>query len=227
MTTLAEPGAPPPLPAAGDVPEGWEGILAPGERILWQGRPDAAPDWGLLVDVRSLFGLFFTGFALFWIAMASSMLWGDGGSGGPPLFFRLLFPLFGVPFVLVGLGVIFAPLTADLAHRRGAFYTLTDRAAFIATERRGLRKLDRYPLDETFRPVLEDADPGTVWFGQTMVASGAGTWQGRGAARRYSAGTTMQRVGFRRIRDARTAYGHMIAAQRALAAAGGTDDRPA
>ncbi len=217
MTALPEPAAEPAAgPAApADVPEGWEGILLPGERILWQGRPDATADWSLLFHARSLFGLFFAGFAAFWIATAATML-SDTGSSSPSLLFRLLFPLFGVPFVLVGLGVIFGPLRADLAERRGAFYTLTDRAAFIATTRRGVRKLDRYPLDEGLRPVLEEGDPGTVWFGEKALATQR-VWQGTGSARRYGGGTAVQRIGFRRVSDARQVYGLMIGAERALA----------
>lgn len=226
MTMLPEPPgttAPPdanapPDATAPQVPEGWEGILAPGERILWQGQPDATPDWSLLIDFRSLFGLLFTGFAVFWTAIAVSMLW-SGGSNGPPLFFRVLFPLFGVPFVLVGLGTLLGPLRADLADRRGAFYTLTDRAAFIATQRRGVRKLDRHPLDRDFRPVLEDGSPGTVWFSDAPAPATSGAWTGTGSARRYAGGTAARpRAGFRRIPDAREVYAMILAAQRATAA---------
>ncbi len=211
-----EPGAEPGADHRAEaVPEGWEGILAPGERILWQGRPDGAIDWALLFDVRSLFGVFFTGFALFWIAMASGMLWTGGSDAGPPLFFRLLFPLFGLPFVLVGLGVILAPLRADLAERRGVFYTLTDRAAFIATATRAGRNLARYPA-EGWQPVLDDGAPGTVWFAAPIMppANQAGHRPGR--AHRAMAGVAHPRAGFRRIAAARQVYALMLQAQRQM-----------
>lgn len=51
------------------------------------------------------FGLFFSGFAVFWILGAAGALRGSGGGshqGGPGIM-SILFPLFGVPFFLVGL----------------------------------------------------------------------------------------------------------------------------
>jgi hypothetical protein len=47
--------------------------------------------------VPALFGCVFAGFAIFWIVGSASA---TGGSGGP---MAILFPLFGVPFVIVGL----------------------------------------------------------------------------------------------------------------------------
>ena len=49
----------------------WGGILHPGERILWQGRPD-----GRIVFTRGTFalvgfGLAFSGFAAVWMSLAS------------------------------------------------------------------------------------------------------------------------------------------------------------
>ena len=51
-------------------PEGWEGILAPGETILWQARPSGAVMWSDLFGFQSAFGLLsghrrhFQGFAV-------------------------------------------------------------------------------------------------------------------------------------------------------------------
>ncbi len=51
------------------------------------------------------FGVFFTGFATFWIsAAASAVPWGD--LQNPAAWFALLFPACGIPFVLAGLGVM-------------------------------------------------------------------------------------------------------------------------
>ena len=41
----------------------WENILDPGERILWQGRPDGAVVFRIQNAVTFLFGLAFAGFA--------------------------------------------------------------------------------------------------------------------------------------------------------------------
>ena len=82
-------------------PPGWEGLLDDDEEILWQGRPSG----GVVVrgsDIfESVFGLFFAGFAIFWISMASSM----GAPRNAPGIFQL-FPLFGLPFLAVGLHMV-------------------------------------------------------------------------------------------------------------------------
>lgn len=55
-----------------------------------------------------LFGVPFTGFAIFWIATASGMFLGGAGEAGQGGFFAF-FPLFGIPFLLVGLGMLTSP----------------------------------------------------------------------------------------------------------------------
>lgn len=197
MTELPEPAAPPPPPAP--VPAGWEGILAPGERILWQGRPEPGVDWQALVDTRTPFGLVFAGFACFWIWQAARM-----GGAGP-------FPLFGIPFLLVGLHLAFGRVVWDAYARRGTHYTLTDRTAFVASQALGKRKLDRYPLTPGMALVLEEGDPGAVWFGEQVTTYAGGPGPGR--SRRYRGPRTVRRrIGFDRIAEARQVYGLLRAA---------------
>ena len=52
-------------------PEGGRGLLDPGERILWQGRPDGRLHFELGKLPQALFGLAFVGFALFWMVMVA------------------------------------------------------------------------------------------------------------------------------------------------------------
>ena len=51
--------------------DGWDGILDKDEQVIWQGRPDGR----IVVRIGNIagfaFGLFFAGFALFWMIMAS------------------------------------------------------------------------------------------------------------------------------------------------------------
>lgn len=80
-----------------------------GERLLWSGTP--APDSAALGALpASLIGVPFTGFATFWMWSASSMTPRDGGPWS-------FFPLFGIPFLLIGLGMLLAPLWAWLRAR--------------------------------------------------------------------------------------------------------------
>ncbi|MEL6999598.1 MAG: hypothetical protein AAFP68_15160, partial [Pseudomonadota bacterium] len=75
---------------------GWAPYLDEGERLVWEGRPAT----GLRVRpsdlLQSGFGLIFFCFSVFWVTMAASS--GGAGEGGV---FRLVFPLFGLPFVAV------------------------------------------------------------------------------------------------------------------------------
>lgn len=95
--------------------------IAPGERVLWQAQPlpSGFARGGICL---TLFGIPFTGFAVFWIVMASGAthigVWG------------FLFPLFGLPFLLAGLGMLSAPLWMRWQAGRTA-YVLTDRRAVI------------------------------------------------------------------------------------------------
>ncbi len=193
MTAQDEPQTPP-LP----VPDGWEGILEPEERILWQGQPAAGLRWQDLLDKRTPFGLVFAGFAVFWMVQAAS------ASG-------VFMALFGLPFLAVGLNMAIGGPLRDARRRSATFYSLTDRAAFVATRGTGARKLDRYPLGPGFRPTLEDGDPGSVWFATSQADARRG-WRGTGSARSYDlVPVGQQRIGFEQISDARMVYGLMLA----------------
>ena len=99
--------------------------LDPGEGVLWTGAPDPAR-LALSSVPSSIFGIPFTGFAAFWIYMASSTTTGSSRPTGA----LALFPLFGVPFLLIGLGMLTAPLWAFLAAGR-TVYAVTNRRALI------------------------------------------------------------------------------------------------
>ncbi|MBE2276950.1 MAG: hypothetical protein IAE87_11740 [Rhodobacteraceae bacterium] len=209
---------------------GWEGLLGPGETILWQGRPAAGIDWRDLWDGRTPFGLVFAGFALFWIAMAYTMTGSQGGV-------LSLFPLFGLPFLFVGLYLVFGRLLWDAHARARTHYTLTNRAAFVATELFGRRNLERYPLGPDMRLTLEDGIPGTVWFaveehlhtfrnpsprdsggiGIPDTAGGIATTGIGGRRGRTRSYVERRRIGFVRITEARQVYGIFREALSALA----------
>ncbi len=105
--------------------------LQSGESLLWEGQPDPArySRRGLLFAVP--FGCAFTGFALFWVAFTFALT--RGNSGGVPV---ALFPLFGVPFVLVGLYILVGRLFVAAHQARSTWYAVTDRRVLIVTGRR-------------------------------------------------------------------------------------------
>ena len=76
---------------------------------MWQGEPAGGLRFRASDIFTSLFGLAFFSFAIFWITMASSMTSRrsfNSFSSGPDLVFQF-FPLFGIPFVLVGAYLLF------------------------------------------------------------------------------------------------------------------------
>ncbi len=137
--------------AATPAPPGWEGILDPGEAILWQGRPDGKVAWRIGHVFSFLFGLAFAGFALFWMVMAS-----QAGGG---------FWMFGLIHFFVGLGLAFGPPFWSAWKRRHTWYTLTDRRAFIATDlpMRG-RALKSYPITKSTALDYQAGEPATIHF---------------------------------------------------------------
>ncbi|MFY0681878.1 MAG: aspartate carbamoyltransferase catalytic subunit [Thalassovita sp.] len=131
---------------------GWDGILEPGEEIIWQGRPKP----GLSVSQDQLgfvaFGFLFAGFALFWMLAARQ-------SGG-------VFWMFGLIHFTVGLGVAVGSPLREVFLNSNTWYTLTDRRAFVATRLLGQRqKLLDYAITPETPLRLEHGPLSTVWFG--------------------------------------------------------------
>lgn len=146
-----------------DAPEGWEGILDAGEEILWQGRPDG----GFHLRGRDFFlvafGLFFAGFALFWMIMAAQ---------APGAFW-----MFGLLHFGVGLAIMAGPTLWARVRRRHTWYTLTDRRAIIATDApiQG-RRLMSYPITASTRVEFIDAAQDTIHFAEEVRRGKNGTY---------------------------------------------------
>ena len=93
--------------------------IDPGEQIVWSGRPNAG-NYAIKKSVGSFwFGVFFFGFAVFWVNGAYYQ------SG-------LQFALYGAPIVIAGLAMLLSPLWHFIRGRRTT-YLLTDRRAIIDT----------------------------------------------------------------------------------------------
>lgn len=101
-----------------------ESEIHAGERIAWVEQPVpgrlARASWPIV-----LFGIPWTAFAIFWTASAA---WGISNSRNAGFFWA--FPLFGLPFILIGLGMLSSPFWIRQQASRSA-YVLTDRRAII------------------------------------------------------------------------------------------------
>ena len=106
--------------------------LQSSENLYWTGIADPARA-AISALPAAVFGIPFAGFALFWITQAyratshishnSNNSFANGFS---------VFPLFGVPFLLIGLGVILAPLWAYLKGS-STVYAVTNQRVMIIT----------------------------------------------------------------------------------------------
>lgn len=107
--------------------------LERGERILWQGRPISRIQWAAFGIW--LFAIPWTAFAVFWTVMA--YVGTQSAANEDWNWLSLAFPLFGVPFIVVGLGMMSAPFYPLIASRR-AIFAVTDQRLIKLTLRKNL-----------------------------------------------------------------------------------------
>lgn len=100
--------------------------LDAGEKLIWSGQPRR----GFLLHKSDIilipFSLMFGGFAIFWEFGVLSIPNNERAT-------RLLFALFGVPFVLIGLYAMVGRFIVDAVQRENTFYGITDRRILIVT----------------------------------------------------------------------------------------------
>jgi hypothetical protein len=175
-------------------------LLEPGERLLWSGRPRL----GLMLRASDAiaipFSLFWCGFAIFWE-------WGVISIDRAPWFFKL----WGIPFVAVGLYLVFGRFVVDAYQRGRTFYGITDQRAVILIEglRRTVRTLALQGLTE-----IEFAEGrggrGTLTFGRDALGAY------RGFALRGWPGSAALAPSFEGIENASEVLRAIRKAQRAL-----------
>lgn len=169
-------------------PAGWDNILQNDEKILWQGTPEAGIQFEPKKMIPFIFGLFFAGFALFWMIMAAS-------AGG-------LFWMFGLIHFTVGNSMSVGAFLWPAFMARRTWYTLTNQRAFIATTSVfGTRKLDSYP-------VTKDTDI-TTTLHRYMTINFASERRRGNKGRSYT-----KHFGFRDLADGDTVFKLMRAIQK-------------
>ncbi len=100
-----------------------------GEYIEWVGQPN--PGRSALRGIGiSIFGLAFGGFAVFWIVMAWTGTHHTSAKSDLPSGFQIAFPLFGVPFLLVGAALFLTPLWNWIKAKK-TVYLITNKRAII------------------------------------------------------------------------------------------------
>ncbi len=162
----------------------WDGILAEGEKILWQGQPNQKISAKPGQIFESLFGVFYGGFALFWMTMASSI------GGG-------MFWMFGLPFLAVGCYMVFGKYLWQSYQRGHTWYTLSDRTAYIAMDSPlGGRTLKSYSITSGTALEFKPGRLSSIYFGEE-------TYRVNGRSR-------LAKVGFENLPDGREVYDMML-----------------
>lgn len=102
------------------------------ERLDWAGQSDPRHAFRAGFGSQFLFSIFFAGFSLFWMASASG-LWTAHSAAVSPL--SMAFPLFGLPFVAMGVWMLAAPWRAA-RHARSTLYAVTESRLIEVTAKR-------------------------------------------------------------------------------------------
>ncbi len=153
--------------------------LASGERLLWAGIPKQGMTFRSSDLYRVPISILYLGFAIFWEISVLKLPGDNAGAAG------LLFPLFGLPIVLVGLHLLFGRFIYDSKKRKKSFYGLTDQRAIIVSGifKKGVQSLNLKALGDVSLSEKKDGS-GTIVFGQedlrTSMFSGFG-FPARGA----------------------------------------------
>ncbi len=124
--------------------------LATDERVVWMEMPVPRFFSGKAAGVF-LFGIPCTAFAVFWICGAAEFKVPDFSSAHD------VFPLFGIPFALIGLLMISAPLFAYRSARRSV-YIITNRRAITIENQWGftIRSYTPEKLQNVYRHERSD-----------------------------------------------------------------------
>lgn len=124
--------------------------LFTGEHVLWTGRPKQ----GLALDGRDAFlipfSLLWGGFAIFW----NVEVWTFPKTGESVDWFM---PLWGVPFLIAGIYLIFGRFFHDAAIRKRLSYAVTDQRTLVL---KGLSSAKLKSLDIDRLPKLELSEHG-------------------------------------------------------------------
>jgi hypothetical protein len=134
----------------------FQNSLMKDEHILWAGQPDPNVLFSSSDVFLIPFSILWGGFAIFWEAM---VLWALIRSEFSPIV--IVFPLFGIPFVLIGLYFMFGRFFFKKRNKRSTYYAVTNKRILILNDRKN-----------TLQELNIDSIPG---INSTVKSNGTGT----------------------------------------------------
>ncbi len=177
--------------------------LERNEKLLWTGKPKTGFAFRSTDIFMIPFSLLWLGFAIFWMGAAYIL--------GAPWYFVL----FGAPFVVVGLYLLFGRFIIDKYQRAHTLYGLTNERVISITgiQNKTCKSLQLTGITD-IRFTEQKNGRGTIYFGldrsySTNISSKRSSQM---AARSISS--------FEMIEDASTVYHKMLQAKKQLAAEG-------
>ena len=134
------------------------------EKLFWADMPKQGIRLQAFDAFMIPFSLVWGGFSLFWETMAFSI---PSDKAGPA---SIIFPLFGIPFVLIGLYIMVGRFFYDAKKRSKTFYGLTNKRVIIVSSLFGktLKSLNLNNIEEI--SIVEQANGlGTITLGKDQT----------------------------------------------------------
>ncbi len=159
-----------------------ESELSDNEKLIWSGRPRQGIVFRSSDIFMVPFSLLWGGFAIFWEATAIWMIFKSLNSDKVLPFPALIFPLFGLPFVIIGLYLIFGRFIHDSKRREKTFYGVSDQRIIIVSGifSRNVKSLNLKTMTDISLTEKSDRS-GTITFGRNNPFSwwyGGMPWPG-------------------------------------------------
>jgi hypothetical protein len=179
------------------LPTELQDYLDANEKLIWTGQPKK----GILFRTSDLFlipfSLLWCGFAIFWFTTALK-------TGAP-----FIFAMFGLPFIVIGLILVFGRFFIDAKQRENTLYGLTNDRIIIKSGvfKKSIQSLNIRTISEIEYSEKSDGS-GTINFGprnpMMMRNSGMGWWPGN-----------KTQPSLEMIQDVRKVYNKIIEIQKA------------
>jgi hypothetical protein len=143
-----------------DLSRQLESALESSEHLLWSGAPVTGIRFTMFDWFMIPFSIAWGGFAIIWEVLAISAFI-DSLEESFDLFV-LIFPIFGIPFVIIGAYMMVGRFIADARERERTYYGITDRNVIIITgKEQNIRVLPLASLHDVMMKARRDGS-GTI-----------------------------------------------------------------